>query len=413
MKKYLMTGVAALAMCATFTSCSHDEVSQLSQPEIDKMNYDNAFLTYVGGKIANDHDWGFSATRGITRVSSPNDADGNGAWEMCTPISDSERTKVINHFKDPANYKTVQTPAYENFWVQQVYKGEQTYDETVGNGNKQSAGKGSDHMDYLQVRESTGWVDVERFNNANGGGTNRMLMVNSSTQNFRYKNSLGGANQFNENAYLVQEIDGAFYVGFDYRSDDPQHKVAADGVYNDWIVKIAPAKKKILVGDIRIIAEDLSASGDTDFDFNDIVLDIKFGNPATLILQAAGGTLPLRIAGNDNWETHKLFEVWRGDLDTKQVMVNTGAGPDKDPVVIEGFTSAIWSAADAKNLILQVYKNGSWQTLTAERGEPAAKLCVDPSFGWLAEKVSIKGEYDTFLLWVENGTNGFKSKWWE
>ena len=69
MKKYLMTGVAALALCAGFTSCSHnDDFEPITQDQIDKAKYDQAFLAYVGGKIASNQDWGFSAsitTRGL------------------------------------------------------------------------------------------------------------------------------------------------------------------------------------------------------------------------------------------------------------------------------------------------------------------------------------------------------------
>ena len=139
---------------------------------------------------------------------------------------------------------------------------------------------------------------------------------------------------------------------------------------------------------------------------------MKYGNPAILVLQAAGGTLPLRIAYNDEWETHKLFGVWNGDINSKQPMVNTGAGPSKDPVVFN-YTGAIWSAYDAKSITLEVYKNGAWQPLTAERGEPAAKLCVDTTYEWLGERVSIKGKYSKFIEWVELGSGGFTSKWWQ
>lgn len=159
---------------------------------------------------------------------------------------------------------------------------------------------------------------------------------------------------------------------------------------------------------IRIIAEDLSAQEAGDFDFNDIVLDVEYGNSAKLTLQAAGGTLPLRIAGNDAWEVHKLFGV-----DTN-VMVNTTVGnhAEKQPVVWNSDLS-IQNAAEANDkLTIEVYKNGAWQTLTAVRGEPAAKLAVDKTFNWLDERSSIKNEYPTFINWVEEGSNGFTSKWW-
>ena len=157
--------------------------------------------------------------------------------------------------------------------------------------------------------------------------------------------------------------------------------------------------------DIRIIAEDLSAEGASDFDFNDIVLDVKYGNPARVWLVAAGGTLPLQINDNENWETHKLFGVGTNE------MVNTGAGPTKPIVEITGFTESINSPEEANAKIkLTVYKNGDWQVLTAERAEPACKLAVDQSFKILSERQSIKVACPKFLDWVES-TN-FVSKWW-
>ncbi len=159
--------------------------------------------------------------------------------------------------------------------------------------------------------------------------------------------------------------------------------------------------------DIRIIAEDLSVEQASDFDFNDIVLDITYGSPAVLTLQAAGGTLPLRINGDNNLEVHSLFGVGTGD------MVNTGAGPSKDPVVIDsskGFSMNINSREDAKDLLIEVQKGGTWYALTAEKGEPASKLAVDPTYDWLGERTSIKGTYPKFVEWATN--NSFSSKWW-
>ena len=62
MKKYLMTGVAALALCAGTTSCSHDDGEEWSQAKEDLAKYNMAFLSYVGGKISPDQTWGFGAS---------------------------------------------------------------------------------------------------------------------------------------------------------------------------------------------------------------------------------------------------------------------------------------------------------------------------------------------------------------
>ena len=170
--------------------------------------------------------------------------------------------------------------------------------------------------------------------------------------------------------------------------------------------------------DLRIIAEDLSASQASDFDFNDIVIDIKFGAPAKLRLMAAGGTLPLRINESNDLEVHKLFGEWlpgyqlgMGDkteqnpTPTLLPMINTGAGPEKDPVVLTTaqFSGTILSPEAANGLKIEVYKNGSWQELTATQGKAACKLAVKPSFHWQKEYTSIKASYPLFLEWCAEG----------
>ena len=165
---------------------------------------------------------------------------------------------------------------------------------------------------------------------------------------------------------------------------------------------------------IRIIAEDLSAAGGTDFDFNDVVLDVTFGNPAKVVLTHAGGTLPLRINGNDAWEVHKLFGVWKEDPAdlNKQEMVNTNRGPSKPSVDLTNELNVSISSrseADTK-LKLEVYKEGAWIEMTSPKGEPACKLAVGQDFKVLDERQSIKKEYPDFLSWVR-GEN-FSSQWW-
>ncbi len=198
----------------------------------------------------------------------------------------------------------------------------------------------------------------------------------------------------------------------------------ADGYYSDWIVSFLPATSSTVTpsdDEIRIIAEDLSATSASDFDFNDVVIDVEFGTPAKVTLQAAGGTLPLRIRTDDGkiWEVHKLFGVWQGEEDfeekltsPKQLMVNTGAGPNKPAVVISDFSTNISDQSEANSKIhLEVWKNKTWQEMKAVKGEPASKLGVDKSFHWLGERVSIKGSCPKFVDWV-NGTQPSYIKWW-
>jgi hypothetical protein len=154
---------------------------------------------------------------------------------------------------------------------------------------------------------------------------------------------------------------------------------------------------------IRIIAEDLSASESSDFDFNDVVFDVTFNSntTATITLQAAGGTLPLYVAGQ---EVHQLFGV------ATDVMVNTvrdasksrGAKwATKDPVSfdISGIDRDTYNGRD---ILIQVKKGDELHTLNANTGIPAAKIGVKPTFVWCDEYEAIESRYPKFKEWVQN-----------
>ena len=140
---------------------------------------------------------------------------------------------------------------------------------------------------------------------------------------------------------------------------------------------------------LHVMAEDLSVSDASDFDFNDCVIDVFYvdANTVTIKLLAAGGTLPLRINEDDNWEVHKLFDV---DV---TCMVNTGtkyhtahapySQVDGKAAVELTLTGKTWSsdqntfAAQVRDQIkLEVYKNNQWTELKADQGEPAAKIAT-------------------------------------
>ena len=79
MKKYLMTGVAALAVCAAFTSCSKGEelydAGQITKNEAAQIqeNYNRAFIATFGQPAANQ-DWGFGSSVGTRTITVNGDA---------------------------------------------------------------------------------------------------------------------------------------------------------------------------------------------------------------------------------------------------------------------------------------------------------------------------------------------------
>ena len=198
----------------------------------------------------------------------------------------------------------------------------------------------------------------------------------------------------------------------------------SDGYYSDWIVTLTEAKRiptNTTPADLRIMAEDLSATEASDFDFNDVVFDVYFakeGETQTKILvRAAGGTLPLRIKVSDTeWqEVHGLWGLGTG------IMINTGAermfgsskGADNKGSKELTLKYAVADAAAAKNITIQVQKGDIWVEMTAPNGEPAAKFAIPApnpdAENWCKERTPIQTQYTKFTDWVQGQSN---IKWW-
>ena len=191
----------------------------------------------------------------------------------------------------------------------------------------------------------------------------------------------------------------------------------ADGYYSDWIVTLTEAKPKDEKEyDVRIMVEDLNASAvdgdteDSDWDFNDVVFDVKFdesGDGADIRLVAAGGVLKLTVAGE---EVHAKFGC-NPDNNGRYPMINTGAGPSKDPVVFH-IDSGADKAHNGEGIPVIVYKtleNGDTKEevmfkVSAKQGKPSAKFAVKPTVNFLGERVHIDfASEGAFSRGVQNG----------
>ena len=193
----------------------------------------------------------------------------------------------------------------------------------------------------------------------------------------------------------------------------------ADGYFSDWIVTLTEAKTKDEPDPsvVRIIAEDLSASDATDFDFNDVVFDVTFnadGSVGTVQLVAAGGVYPLTVDGH---EVHAAFGHPETDSRGYHKMINTHSAIDG----VDGATAAPFPVSNpgknGRDIEIRVNKfekldDGTvvdhWYTLEAKMGVPAAKLCVNQTFQYCGERVPITKPYPNFGNWVR----GNKYIWW-
>ena len=230
----------------------------------------------------------------------------------------------------------------------------------------------------------------------------------------------------NNNAYLgtklnTDVIDGLLadgYLPVDNKSLRVWAKVGgcADGYFSDWIVTLTEAKPNVKY-DGRIMAEDLTVQTKSDWDFNDVVFDYKINTDGSvdILLQAAGGTLPLSIGGSLNsdntpildaegnvansQEVHALF-----GLTTTKTMVNTGDGVNKSAVSFK-LTDKTYTSND--QILICVKKDGNWIPITAYQGEPAAKFVTNSDVDWVDEHANILGAYPEFQYYVQNGTGRF------
>ena len=438
MRKQLMTGVAAAAICLGFASCSRYDFTPINEGEQAYANYENAFIEKFG-EPAPDQTWGFGsadannggvAQGAATRTANTNSNQWANTYNVPAEITDAERKYVMEWFA--THTKAEGEPLdVKNYFIQHVGYSDDQY--TVNNNvyekfeNNQeifrtetSTVNSKNQMDFIYANLNADGSERDHVNNFNAGSGDIMLMVNSETKyGFSFHDSWGD-NYVTQN-YFMAEIDvpgvgKGWYVGLDYQTKKTtwnghkqQDYVSAflqpDGIYTDRVLKIVPA---ILKGDIRIIAEDLSASEGSDFDFNDVVFDVKYGHPqwdkTTIILQAAGGKLPLCIGVvDDKHEVHNLFGV------SLSTMVNTEDWTaHKDPVtfIIDGQYGS-WNIVD---LPIWVQKGSDWVQLTAPQGKAASKIAVSTDYKWVKELQDISNAYKNFDTYVTNRT---PAEWWK
>ena len=452
-----MTGVAALAICAAFTSCSKSD-ELYDQGAIDKQKELSVNEKYVAafekafGKVGSNVDWGF-VSMNKTRAAN---TDGNIWYKTYerpynVNLTSTELAELKALLTKTGETYNTQIFPHENYYVEQIYKG----GTSVANGQAAESdiaydnnGKatttsvtGSNQMDWLHARNGNELVHINNFNFGNntssivdeGNGTRYTgitLMENMSlegitaTNQFAFTDSWGTNKGFYYN-YLIVQYKGEWYVGFDYEghkgtdthNNNEAMQVNRNWAFTDWIVRISPAVA-ITKPNLRVIAEDLSASDDSDFDFNDVVFDVigydGATNTTTLRLQACGGTLPLKVGslgGNGGVEVHSLYGDNAPDATPgKYKMWNTG----KNSHAAVDFTVAgkFTTPEELLNLRIEVCKDNVWMPLTAQRGVAACKILVDDRFPIVPERHSIANAQGNFTTYVAGEWNSSSEKFW-
>lgn len=348
-------------MTALSSCISNEDIYDPTRAEELKFaQYEAAFIKKYG-KISTNQNWGFeefSMTRNIIKPDQPEIKN----VQPPAIITEEERIKVTNWFEEHKGLESININ-WTDFTIQHV-----------------NSSQWGTNMDYLYAGEE----HVNDFNSASGES---WRLIQNGQSVFSYHNSMDSQTH---KKYTIQCIDGSYYVGFDFeaKGQNSNQQVSADGIYNDWILKICPAD---YTNARRIMAEDLAKNAG-DFDFNDVVFDavILDASNTVITLRAAGGTIPLCI-GDAEHEVHTLFGV------SQTTMVNTHAGKKytKAPVVFR--------LGGYKNLKdIPVIVNGI--TIRANIGEAPAKLCCPTKYEWSDEMQSIEDKFQNFGNAVINGS---------
>lgn len=468
MKKYLTKGALALVLGGCLASCSHEEDFSGSIVENKLQTYEKVFKEEFG-TIAPDHDWGFKTVS--TRSTKTREADPRGnmwadTYTVPGPITSAELAKVLAVFNQRGEEKYTSLIDWDTFFVQQVYKGVATYTDSAN----QAGIVGSDKMNWLYAVVNGQGDHINNFNHGDNKDWNGiMLMVNSSTKAFGFSNSNGQGRLFQN--FRMEEIDGNYYVGFDFESwraseANGNEGVKRDYIYNDWIVKIVKGVGKSTTVDPeeinipidnngeqtnqtpvylttetyttasledsgRIFCEDLGRISRTDLDFNDVVFDayiykeenvtityevangveidgsrtMAVSDPvyyAKVVILAAGGTLPLSVAGQ---EIHGLFGV------STSTLVNTAL--NEDGAYMNPWKSAVppifIDRIDGISAIsdIDIYVKFTYETLKleAQKGNAPHMFQVPVGTPWVIERVDIADAYKAFGSYVSRGEN--------
>ena len=238
MKKYLMSGIAALALCAAFTSCSkndlYDEGAIQQQKETSAREAYAAAFEKAFGKVGANVDWGFGSSRANTRTF----VDPNGNLWVDPPTVLAEEPQEVKDYVEALTSLPMDKPTnLTDYFVTHIWKGTDTY-KAFTDGDNVEPFTGSDIMDQLIIasKEDSSidpgqgtlnaganepgasgsdavWQHVYDFNaGENRDYSGNMLMKDSGTKNFAYWNSKD--NKWHDRWIAVKGSDIDAYYGF-------------------------------------------------------------------------------------------------------------------------------------------------------------------------------------------------------
>ena len=249
MKSKLLGMLSLTALSLGMVSCSNEDIEttgNILTENAQKYGTQSSEVNFYfgGNKIA--------GSRGC-------DVNGN-MWgaEMPEYPTEEEKAGILEYVRNNSE-KSVKWPGYTYFYIQHVISAHNKYSYSDRNGAQHNDIDGSTHLNQLQIKEvrdlnsweldsngnpqswATLYVHVNNFNEGKCENpvTHNSALMTQGFQGARTHESYGGANIDNWRLYYW---NGNYYLGIDYMMVNGDGKIDADGVYDDWIMKILPAK---------------------------------------------------------------------------------------------------------------------------------------------------------------------------
>lgn len=410
MNRLVFLYILLALVTGSLTACQEEDQG-FTFEEVRTSFYVKKFVSEFGEPDPG-HKWGFEDIESPiseinTRVAIPNSNQWSGDpyyLDVPAPLTGDQIATVTTWFETHRNPTGVAVN-WTDYFAQQV-----------------SSTDYGRHMDELYDNGSNGNNHVYNFNSGDGAAINVdnrytdkiMYMQGQSTISFSYHESVSSKTWYDHYVIIPGEVidptnahglHGMYFLGFDYeanKDDSDTDDVARDYFFNDWIIKITPGLRTN-PAPVRIMAEDLGAIG--DFDFNDVVFDVYINynqywhgaDYGMIILRAAGGTMPLYVNDMDH-EVHGLFGV---DVST---IVNTPDGTAYSvsrPIVQWSFTPKSANPLDIPITVQNTMIDSRYE-VGAVLGVAPGKFAVPTTVQWSPENINIKTTYPKFNAWVKD-----------
>ncbi len=232
MKRKLLGMLSLTALSLGMVSCSSDDIETTGN-----------ILTENAQKYGT-HSSEVNFYFGGNKIVGSRACDVNGnMWgaEMPEYPTEEEKAGILDYVRNNSG-ASVEWPGYTCYYVQHVISAHNKYSYKDWNNALHDNIDGSSHLNELQIKENNGnYTHVNNFNEGKceNAVTHNSALMTEGFQGARTHESYGGANIDNWRLFYW---NGNYYLGIDYMMVNGSGKIDANGIYDDWIMKIIPGK---------------------------------------------------------------------------------------------------------------------------------------------------------------------------